>query len=206
MLAKQVMGKVKAPRKNARGRDIARTMKADLGRPLFKPVNFSSLTPPDANGFSPKAVLVWVDNTLTGFAGYSNWIWDGNQNMIAAKTRVRLNSFLSSRSLMSHELLHDLGFHHTCAWSTVMGGYGCSSAAGITKTDAAAFNLAYQVRGAIVANHPTTTFGDALRGEQLFEGTPVAALVPVARTIPFASVGLRALVFSGRQVHGDGAP
>ena len=81
-----------------------------------------------------------------------------------------------------------------------------SSAAGITKTDAAAFNLAYQVRGAIVASHPTTTFGDALRGEQLFEGTPVAALVPAARTIPFASVGLRALVFAGRQVRGDGAP
>ncbi|HMA22747.1 MAG TPA: Ig-like domain-containing protein, partial [Gemmatimonadaceae bacterium] len=71
---------------------VIHQMEADLGRPLFKPVNFSSLTPPDANGFSPKAVLVWVDNTLTGFAGYSNWIWDGSQNMIAAKTRVRLDS------------------------------------------------------------------------------------------------------------------
>jgi hypothetical protein len=107
---------------------------------------------------------------------------------------------------MSHELLHDLGFHHTCAWSTVMGGYGCSSAAGITMTDAAAFNLAYQARAAIVASHPTTTFGDALRGEQTIEGSPAAALLPAARTIPFASVGLRTLVFSGRRVRGDGAP
>ncbi|HSQ31765.1 MAG TPA: Ig-like domain-containing protein [Gemmatimonadaceae bacterium] len=186
---------------------VIHQMEADLGRPLFKPVNFSSLTPPDANGYSPKAVLVWVDSTLTGFSGYSNWIWEnGTQNMIAAKTRVRLNSFLSSRSLMSHELLHDLGFHHTCAWSTVMGGYGCSSAAGITMTDAAGFNLAYQTRAAIVASHPTTTFGDALRGEQTIEGAPVAALLPAARAIPFASVGLRTLVFSGRQVRGDGAP
>ena len=185
---------------------VIHQMEADLGRPLFKPVNFSSLTPPDANGYSPKAVLVWVDGTLTGFAGYSNWIWDGAQNMIAAKTRVRLNAFLSNRSLMSHELLHDLGFHHTCAWSTVMGGYGCSSAAGITMTDAAAFNLAYQARAAMVASRPTTTFGDALRGEQTIEGASVAALLPEARTIPFASVGLRALVFSGRQVRGDGAP
>ena len=186
---------------------VIHDMEADVGRTLFKPVNFSSLTPPDANGFSPKAVLVWVDNTLTGFSGYSNWIWDGNQNMIAAKTRVRQNSFLANRSLMSHELLHALGFHHTCAWSTVMGGYGCTSADGITKTDAAAFNLGYQTRAAIVASRPTTTFGDALRGEQLLEITPAAALTPLtAAAARFAPVERRTIVFGGRRVASDGAP
>jgi uncharacterized protein YjdB len=186
---------------------VIHQMEADVGRTLFKPVNFSSLTPPDANGFSPKAVLVWVDNTLTGFSGYTNWIWDGNQNMVAAKTRVRLNSYLANRSLMSHELLHALGFHHTCAWVTVMGGYGCSSAAGITQTDAAAFNLGYQARGAIVAQKPTTTFGDALRGEQSLELAPVAALTPLAAGVArFAPVERRTLLFAGQRVASDGAP
>jgi Big-like domain-containing protein len=186
---------------------VIHDMEADLGRPLFKPVSFSSLTPPDANGFSPKAVLVWVDNTLTGFSGYSNWIWDGNQNMVAAKTRVRLNSYLANRSLMSHELLHALGFHHTCAWSTVMGGYGCTSASGITQTDAAAFNLGYQARAAIVASKPTTTFGDALRGEQSLEGSPIADLTPLSRAVAgFAPLDRRSIVIGGRVLTRDGAP
>ena len=186
---------------------VIHDMEADVGRTLFKPVNFSSLTPPDANGFSPKAVLVWVDNTLTGFSGYTNWIWDGNQNMVAAKTRVRLNSYLANRSLMSHELLHALGFHHTCAWVTVMGGYGCSSAGGITQTDAAGFNLGYQTRAAIVAGKPTTTFADALRGEQLLELPPVAAVTPLSTAIvSFARAERRTMIVGGRAVTSDGAP
>jgi uncharacterized protein YjdB len=186
--------------------NVIHQMEDDLGRTLFRPVDFSSLTPPDANGFSPKAVLVSVDNTLSGFSAYTNWIWDGNQNMIAAKTRVRANSFLASRSLMSHELLHALGLHHTCGWTTVMGGYGCPSADGITRTDAAAFTLGYQTRAAIVARSPTTTFGDALRGEQMLEVTPVATLIPAITGVPFAPSGRRALVFGKLQVYGDGAP
>lgn len=186
---------------------VIHQMEADVGRPLFKPVDFSSLTAPDANGFSPKAVLVWVDNTLTGFSGYTNWIWDANQNMVAAKTRVRLNTYLSNRSLMSHELLHALGFHHTCAWVTVMGGYGCPSAAGITQSDAAAFNLGYQARAAIVAQKPTTTFGDALRGEQLLELTPVAAVTPLSTAIvSFARAARKTMIVGGRVVTSDGAP
>ena len=66
---------------------VIHQMEADVGRTLFKPVDFSSLTRPDANGYTPKTVLGSVDNTLTGFSGYTNWIWDANQNMIAAKTR-----------------------------------------------------------------------------------------------------------------------
>ena len=186
---------------------VIHQMEADVGRTLFKPVDFSSLTSPDANGFTPKTVLVWVDNTLTGFSGYTNWIWDANQNMIAAKTRVRQNSFLANRSLMSHELLHALGFHHTCAWSTVMGGYGCTSAAGITLTDAAAFNMGYQTRATIVARLPTTNYGDALRGEQVLEGALSAASTPLSVGVArFAPISRRSFVFVGRVVEADGAP
>ena len=88
-----------------------------------------------------------------------------------------------------------------------MGGYGCTSASGITQTDAAAFNLGYQARAAIVASKPTTTFGDALRGEESLEGSPIAELTPLARAIvQFARSERRLLTIGGRLVTSDGAP
>lgn len=186
---------------------IIAQMQNELGRTLFVPATLSSLaTSPDANGYSRKAALVWVDSTLTGFAGYTNWIWDGNLNMLAAKTRVTRNAALANRSLMTHELLHALGFHHTCAWSTVMGGYGCGSAAGATRADAAGFALAYQARRTILANAPTTTLGDALRGEQVREAGIVAARAPLGAAVPFAVRAPRQVLFGGRLVSADGAP
>jgi hypothetical protein len=185
---------------------IITQMQNELGRTLFVPATLSSLATPDANGYSRKAALVWVDSTLTGFSGYTNWIWDGNLDMLAAKTRVTRNSALASRSLMTHELLHALGFHHTCAWTTVMGGYGCTSAAGVTKADAAGFTLAYQTRRTILANAPTTTLADALRGEQVREAGIVASRSPLGSAVPFAAVGRHQVLFGGRLVSVDGAP
>ena len=180
-------------------------MQNEVGRKLFVPATLSSLAQP-MNGFSSKAVLVWVDSTLSGFAGYTNWIWDGNLDMLAAKTRVTTNSALASRSLMKHELLHALGFHHTCAWTTIMGGYGCGSAQSVTKSDAAAFSLGYLTRRAILANQPTTTLGDALLGEEVRETGVVAARTPFAGPVPFAVHGARQIIFGGRLVSADGAP
>ncbi|HEV8447404.1 MAG TPA: Ig-like domain-containing protein [Gemmatimonadaceae bacterium] len=185
---------------------IIAEMQNELGRQLFVPATLSSLPAQDVNGYSRKAVLVWVDNTLTGFAGYTNWIWDGSLNMLSAKTRVTTNAALASRSLMKHELLHALGFHHTCAWTTVMGGYGCGSAQSVTKSDAAAFSLGYQTRRTILSAGPTTTLGDALRGEQLRETGIVAARTGIPGVIPIASAAPKQVFFGGRLVSADGAP
>jgi hypothetical protein len=181
-------------------------MQRELGRQLFVPTDFSQVVAPDVNGFSRKAVLVSVDPTLSGFSGFTNWIWDGALNMLAAKTRVRLDTFLADRSLMTHELLHALGFHHTCAWVTVMGGYGCTSAPGATQADAAAFALGYQVRRAIVATPPTTTLADALRGEQLRELGLTASRAGALAPVPFAPLVARQLFFGGTLAFSDGAP
>jgi uncharacterized protein YjdB len=184
---------------------VIRQMEADIGRSLFKPATLSDLTPPDANGYSQKAVLVSIDNTLAGFAGYTNWIWDSSQNMLAAKSRILTSSFLSNRSLITHELLHALGFHHTCAWPTVMGGYGCPSQVGATRSDAAAFYLGYAARRTIISGAPTTTFADALRGEQLFD-VAAAAVVRTVGRVPFSARGSTSVMVNGRLVSADGAP
>jgi hypothetical protein len=184
---------------------VIRQMEADIGRPLFKPATLSALPAPDANGYSQKAVLVSIDNTLAGFSGYTNWIWDGSQNMLAARTRILTASFLASRPLMTHELLHALGFHHTCAWPTVMGGYGCPSQQGATKSDVAAFHLGYAARRTIIASAPSTTFADALLGEQLFDVATAPGVLSIGR-VPFSARTSPSVMLNGRLVSADGAP
>jgi hypothetical protein len=57
-----------------------------------------------------------------------------------------------------------------------------------------------------VASGPTTTLGDALRGEQLRETGVVAARVGFPGPIPFALLSAQQVFFGGRLVSADGAP
>ena len=179
-----------------------------LGRQLFQPVSLSSLAAPNSNGYSQGAVLISIDNTLSPNAGYTNWFYDGNGNLYEAKTRLGSEGALSSRGLLTHELLHALGFHHTCAWQTVMGGYGCPLNDGATIQDAAAFNLAWTLRATMIARQPTTTLGDAWHGEQQLEAGPIASLTPgpLASPIPYAPFDRRVVILKGRITVEQGAP
>jgi hypothetical protein len=190
--------------------NVVRQLEADLGTSLFKPAMASSLPLPSANGFARGGVLVHVDSTLIaqGFGGWANFVWDGSasQNLIAGKLRLSTLSRFGNRSLVSHELLHTLGFEHTCAWSTVMGGYGCTSAAGPTRADVAAFNLSYQVRRATLSNAATTTLGDALRGEQLIENAVLASRIDTGQPVVFAQPDRRTIMLDGRTAFVVGTP
>ena len=183
-------------------------MQNDLGRPLFRPATLDSLTPPNDSGYSHGAVLISIDNTLGANAGYTNWFYDGAGNIFQARTRVGSEQALSLSGLVTHELLHALGFHHTCAWPTVMGGYGCPLLAGATIQDAAAFNLAFALRATMLNQPPSTTLGDVLFGEQQLETSLVASRVPVGTgvAVPFAPADHRAMLVNGRQVVREGAP
>ena len=183
-------------------------MQAALGRQLFQPASLSSLAVPDSNGYSRGAVLISIDNTLSPNAGYTNWFYDGYGQIFEAKTRIGSEAALSLRGLVTHELLHALGFHHTCAWQTVMGGYGCPLNDGATLQDATAFNLAWTLRSTIAARHPSTTLGDASRGEQQLETGPVASRVPgpSMSAMPFAPLDRRVVTVKGRIAVEQGAP
>jgi hypothetical protein len=179
-----------------------------LGRQLFRPATLESLVAPNDAGYVVGAVLISIDNTLSPNAGYTNWRYDGGGSLFEAKTRVGSESALSLRGLMTHELLHALGFHHTCMWPSVMGGYGCPLLGGATIQDASAFNLAWTLRQTIIAHQPTTLLADALRGEQQLETSIVASIAPLSpgALMPYAPGERRVVVVRGRVVVTDGAP
>lgn len=183
-------------------------MQDALGRQLFQPATLSALGTPDDAGFLSGAVLISIDNTLSPNAGYTNWNWDAGGTVFESRTRVGSAAALASRGLITHELLHALGFHHTCAWPTVMGGYGCPLLNGATIQDAAAFNLAFTLRQTMLAAQPTTSLDDARNGEQQLETSLVASRIPAptATRVPYTPSVLRAITVGGRVVMTDGAP
>jgi hypothetical protein len=183
-------------------------MQDALGRQLFTPATLSSLGAPDDQGYLSGAVLISIDNTLSATAGYTNWNWNGSGAVFESKTRVGSAAALASRGLVTHELLHALGFHHTCAWPSVMGGYGCALLSGPTVQDAGAFTLAWTLRQTMLADQPTTSLADALDGEQQLETSLIASRVPspLGAPIPYAPAERRAVMAGGRLVMTDGAP
>jgi hypothetical protein len=89
--------------------------------------------------------VIRTDGTLTGFGAWTNWWWDGGGNLYSGVVRVRSTAGLSNTALMTHELLHTLSIKHSCSWVTTMGGYGCSSNAGLSAHDVAYAHLAERI-------------------------------------------------------------
>jgi hypothetical protein len=119
-------------------------MGADFGTVLFRPARINEITL-GSDHRPQQAIVVRVDTTLSGFGAWTNWWWNASGEMNSAVVRPRRASFVRYSSLMTHELLHSQGFKHSCSWSTVMGGYGCSSSAGLSAHDVAYAQLATQV-------------------------------------------------------------
>ncbi|MEP6730748.1 MAG: Ig-like domain-containing protein [bacterium] len=172
-----------------------RAMEADLGRSLYKPAAFTGYTSP---GYTTGMVLASQDASVAPFAGYTNWTWNGQGMITQAKTRLVSSQVFANTSTVTHELNHALGFHHTCRWSTVMGGYGCSQQLHLSSTDVAYYHLAELVRRKAAATNPTWSVVEALQGVRVVElGMPSSSAIP-ASLLP-----LRALIALPGS---DGAP
>ena len=155
-------------------------MGADYGTALFRPARIDDITL-GADQRPQQAIVVRVDTTLAGFGAWTNWWWNSAGEMYSAVVRPRTASRLRSASLMTHELLHTQGFKHSCSWSTVMGGYGCSSSAGLSASDVAYAQLATQVE--LVQRQSGASFGLAAArdGERVLTlGLPLTT--PLTRT------------------------
>jgi hypothetical protein len=146
----------------------ASRMSDDLGWPVFKPATILSPGAIDVNGTIAGAVLVVVDGTLAA-GGEAIDRYDQLGFLNAARVRVPRESDLATQARVTHVLFHALGFGHTCAWPSVMGGYGCAASDSLTAQDAAGWALADQISGTQLIFAPTTGLAASLRGERELE-------------------------------------
>jgi hypothetical protein len=157
---------------------IVDRMEADIGHELFRPVTSTDLVI-DADGWSTGSVLVRLDASLAPGRGFTNWRWDGRGVVHSAVMRAGSAAALGGSSLVTHELLHAIGLKHSCAWPTVMGGYGCPSAAGLTRQDVGYAHLAIHLARIQRTTNAYRNLYEAMQGERV----ALLGLGPVSLTL-----------------------
>jgi hypothetical protein len=100
--------------------NVARELEEVFGRPLFRAAAYEETRPVDDEGPND-VVLVWIVSSLRnpgrGSVGYYG------PEIITGMLSLRSTALLADRdgpSLVIHELLHALGFGHTCGWRSVL--------------------------------------------------------------------------------------
>jgi hypothetical protein len=147
--------------------EIAESVNATTGLPLFRAARAIDVAVAP-NGTPSGGIAVRVDTTLATYAAFTNWWWNANGELVAGVIRVRALHHLRSAGLMSHELLHTHGYKHSCAWATVMDGYGCNmQRTAPSAPDVAYLQLARRVHETQRANSAPHGLVAALQGERV---------------------------------------
>lgn len=174
---------------------ITRGLEEFLGRPLWRPARLEEVLEPvdeDPRG----SVLIFVDPSLRS-TGLGSSAAQGGDIMASAVhfQRASLWSEPSGTALVSHEMVHALGFGHTCSWRSVVADYDrCRglSAPAPTPTDVAHIQLLWRIRAMERTLGVSTTISGALAGERVRSQLqprpqpqlPVAPPVPLPVTVP----------------------
>lgn len=124
-------------------------LEQDVGDDLFRPVRYAETLAVEEDAPSD-VVLVWIVPSMRwsglGTRGYA----DGNINFAAVWIRgTALLHSTEGRAVLTHELIHALGYGHTCSWRSVMAvSEHCSArkADSATPEDVAYMQLARRVR------------------------------------------------------------
>ena len=125
----------------------ARQLEADLGRSLFQPVNDEP---------APEEIwriIVSID-ARAGSPGLTFITYDAAGEIYEATVAIRSSVFLSDARLVTHELIHALGFGHATAWYSATGS-AYSAPARATVADVAYAQLFYRLRRAHIAHGVT---------------------------------------------------
>jgi hypothetical protein len=115
---------------------VARQMERDLGRSLFAPAEPSDSTRVEV---SP------VEIRSQSAEGHTFVTWGDAGDAIDGTMRFRSEATLRDPGVVTHELLHLIGFGHTLAWPSVARPVG-GAESGLTMADVAYVQLALRLR------------------------------------------------------------
>jgi hypothetical protein len=145
----QEVGPRLSPRDSVSFWRIADEVEGAFGRDLFEATSLEYALDPDLAD-SRGVVLVSVNPSLPGAEGWGNSAAQGGDLLAAAVMMRQPSNFSGStaRFLVSHELLHALGFGHTCSWSSVVAAEQCPGrrAGFLTPEDVAHALVLWRVR------------------------------------------------------------
>jgi hypothetical protein len=121
-----------------------------FGADVFRPANFPDTTPREDGG-PDDVILVWFDPDMGGLGGIGTAVSTGDEIEYGdlRLNRQALREQALAPGLVAHELMHTLGFGHTCAWRSVVADVRrCPSlrAPGVTEDDVAYVELAAEIR------------------------------------------------------------
>jgi hypothetical protein len=95
-------------------------LEAALGADLFRPVPYAE-TALREDGGPNDVILVWIDPEMGGIRGLGSSVSEGHEigygDLRLSRGALRDPD---SAGLVEHELMHTLGFGHTCAWTSVL--------------------------------------------------------------------------------------
>jgi hypothetical protein len=92
---------------------ILNRMEADIGMRLFEPATVSP-------GSDPGDVILVDTRPMPGDDGRTYLTWSNDAGVYDARVFFGSRSILHSVRIVTHEMMHALGFGHTSAWSSIM--------------------------------------------------------------------------------------
>ena len=125
----------------------ARQLELDFGRSLFQPARDE---PSEEDIWK---IIVTVESAVPS-AGMTFVTYDSHGAIYEATIAIRTRAYFADARLVSHELMHALGFGHSSGWYSAAGAApGASTRA--TATDVAYAQLLYRLRRAHIAQEAT---------------------------------------------------
>lgn len=117
---------------------ILNRIEADIGMRLFEP---ATLEP----GSDPGDVIIVDTRAMPGADGRTYLTWSNDGGVYDARVFFGSRAILRSARIVTHEMMHALGFGHTSAWSSIMNP-GAHAPFSLTPEDVAYAQYAFDSR------------------------------------------------------------
>ena len=137
---------------------VVRDLEDDFGADLFRPARGDELT-------AETSRLVLDINPAMNSDGFTFVSWNGGGTVFDGSVTFRHSRLLSDPFVVTHEMLHALGFGHTSAWPSVMS-RGAGKLSRATPEDVAHAQVLYRVRAAQAVYRAAYGIAEAMEAER----------------------------------------